>query len=119
MRADEQEPDLRRQRRTSGQGSAKSISIKDAKRKSGGCAWKAIELTSGGLRRVSETRLRGPQGPLTAAQKSAAGVVRDVTSVRSIGTLTRKGRNGEGSHDRQRHRGRPKRSPKGVERSGE
>jgi hypothetical protein len=34
---------------------AKPISIKDAKRKSGGCAWKAIELISG------ELRFRGPQ----------------------------------------------------------
>jgi hypothetical protein len=28
---------------------AKSLSIKDAKRKSGGCAWKAEKLTSGDL----------------------------------------------------------------------
>jgi hypothetical protein len=33
---------------------AKSISIKGAGRKSGGCALKAVELTSGGLSRVSE-----------------------------------------------------------------
>ena len=51
MRADEQKPDTRRQRRTSGQLVAKSISIKDAKRRSGGCAPKAIELTPGGLLR--------------------------------------------------------------------
>ena len=43
--------------------------------RSGGCAVKAVELTSGDLRRVSETRLRGPQGPLTPAQKSAEGIV--------------------------------------------
>ncbi len=34
---------------------AKRISIKGAKRKSGGHARKAVELTSGGLLRVTET----------------------------------------------------------------
>jgi len=43
-RANVQEPDLRRERRASGPMIAKPISIKDAKRKSGGCAWKAVEL---------------------------------------------------------------------------
>lgn len=38
--------------RTSGQMIAKSISIKGAGRRSGGCARKAVELTSGDLRRV-------------------------------------------------------------------
>lgn len=38
MRADGQEPDTRRERRTSRQLTAKSISIKGAGRKSGGCA---------------------------------------------------------------------------------
>ena len=75
MRADEQKPDTRRQRWTSGQLVAKSISIKDAKRRSGGCAPKAIELTPGGLRRVAHRRLRRPQGRLTAEQKSAEGIV--------------------------------------------
>jgi len=55
---------------------AKSISIKDAKRKSGGCAWKAVEITSGGLRHVPESELRKSWGFLTVAQKSAAGIVR-------------------------------------------
>ena len=41
---------MRRERRTSWQMTAKSISIKDAERKSGGCAWKAEKLTSGDLR---------------------------------------------------------------------
>ena len=39
-------------RRTSGQLIAKSKSIKGAGRKFGGCARKAVELTSGDLRRV-------------------------------------------------------------------
>jgi hypothetical protein len=37
---------------------AKSISIKGAERKSGGCALKAVELTSGGLSRVPVKGLR-------------------------------------------------------------
>jgi len=39
---------------------AKSISIKGAERKSGGCAVKAVGLTSGGLHRVPESGLREP-----------------------------------------------------------
>jgi hypothetical protein len=49
-RADEQKPDKRRERWTSWQMAAKSISIKGAERKFGGCALKAVELTSGDLR---------------------------------------------------------------------
>jgi len=64
MRADEQEPDMRRQCRTSGQHIAKSISIKDAKRRSGGRASKAIELTPGDLPGVAVRRLRRPWGRL-------------------------------------------------------
>ena len=75
MRVDGQEPDIRRQRRTSGQRIAKSISIKDAKRRSGNCARKATELTPGGLRRVPRSELREPRGDLTAAQKSAEGIL--------------------------------------------
>jgi len=40
---------IRRERRTSGQVTAKSKSIKGAERKSGGCARKAVGLTSGEL----------------------------------------------------------------------
>ena len=36
---------------------------------------KAVELTSGDLRRVSVKGLREPQGFLTPAQKSAEGIV--------------------------------------------
>jgi hypothetical protein len=66
---------MRRKRRTSWQMTAKSRSIKGAKRKSGGCAWKAKELTSGGLPHVPDSRLRKPRGILTVRQKSAEGVV--------------------------------------------
>ena len=54
---------------------AKSKVIKDRGGKSGGRAAKAVGLTSGDLRCVSATRLRMPQGGLTAAQKSAEGIV--------------------------------------------
>lgn len=54
---------------------AKSMAIKDRGGKSGGRAAKAVGLTSGGLRCVSATRLKSSQGGLTAAQKSAEGIV--------------------------------------------
>jgi hypothetical protein len=54
---------------------AKSTVIKGRGGKSGGRAVKAVGLTSGGLRCVSATRLRSSQGDLTAAQKSAEGIV--------------------------------------------
>ena len=54
---------------------AKSAAIKGRGGKSGGRAAKAVGLTSGGLGCVSATRLRLPQGDLTAAQKSADGIV--------------------------------------------
>ena len=61
--------------RTSEQVIAKSATIKGRGGKSGGRAAKAVGLTSGGLRCVSATRLRLSQGDLTAAQKSAEGIV--------------------------------------------
>jgi RNA-directed DNA polymerase len=54
---------------------AKSMAIKGRGGRSGGRAAKAVVLTSGGLRRVSATGLRPPQGDLTAVQKSADGIV--------------------------------------------
>lgn len=54
---------------------AKSPSIKGAKRKFGGCAWKALKLTSGDLSSVPNSRLRGSQDSLIGRQKSAEGVV--------------------------------------------
>ena len=53
VRVDGQKPDIRRERRTSGQLTAKSISIKGAKRRFGDCAQKAAELTPGDLLRVA------------------------------------------------------------------
>jgi hypothetical protein len=63
---------------------AKPISIKDAKRKFGGCAWKAIELIAGELLHVTDSRLRVEQFTLILQQKSAAGVV--LTRVRKAQT---------------------------------
>ncbi len=61
--------------RTSDQRLAKSISIKGHGCRSGRCAVKAVELTSGDLRCVPEWGLRKPRGDLIAAQKSAEGIV--------------------------------------------
>ena len=54
---------------------AKSLSIKGAGCKSGGCVRKAVELTSGGLPLVLDTGLRIEQSIPTGRQKSAEGVV--------------------------------------------
>jgi hypothetical protein len=54
---------------------AKSISIKGAGCKFGGCALKAVELTSEGLSHVPESELRVEQSAPTVRQKSAAGIV--------------------------------------------
>jgi hypothetical protein len=54
---------------------AKSISIKGTERKFGGCAWKAVELTSGDLHVVPDSGLGGPRGRLKGVQKSAEGIV--------------------------------------------
>ena len=54
---------------------AKSISIKVAGCKSGGCVLKAVSLTTGGLLHVLESELREGRSSLTVWQKSAAGVV--------------------------------------------
>ena len=59
----------------SGQWTAKPIAIKDTGGKSGGCAWKAIELTSGDFRLVVKTRLRMERFMLTGREKSAKGEV--------------------------------------------
>ena len=66
---------MRRQRGTSKPCLAKSIFIKNGKRRSGDCAWKAAGITPGDLSCVAATRLREPRGDLTAGQKSAEGIV--------------------------------------------
>jgi hypothetical protein len=54
---------------------AKPLSIKGTECKSSGCASKAVELTSGDLPPVSDSRLRSERSLLTRWQKSAEGVV--------------------------------------------
>jgi hypothetical protein len=54
---------------------AKSMVIKDRGGKSGGRAAKAVDLTSGDLRCVPDLGLSDPQGPLSAAQESAEGIL--------------------------------------------
>ena len=54
---------------------AKRISIKDTGCKSGGCASKVVELTSGDLLPVLETGLRNERSNLSGRQKSAEGIV--------------------------------------------
>ncbi len=49
--------------------------IKDLSSRFGGCAAKAVELTSGDLRRVSQSGLAGSREPVIAWQKSAEGIV--------------------------------------------
>ena len=60
---------------TNGHMTAKSISIKSTGCKSGGCARKAVELTSGDLLFVLYSGLRIERSILTGRQKSAEGVL--------------------------------------------
>ena len=76
MRVDEQEPDIRRQRRTSGQRTAKSISIKGAKRRFGDCARKATELTPGDLLRVAVATEVVVRQPDRGAEVSIGHIIR-------------------------------------------
>jgi hypothetical protein len=62
--------------RRSWQTTTESISTKGAGCKFGGCVQKAMELTSGDLLFVSESRLRVEQSSLTGQQKSAEGMRR-------------------------------------------
>jgi hypothetical protein len=89
VRVDGQIPDIRRERRTSGLLTAKSISIKDAKRRSGDCARKAAEITPGDLSCV-RNGLRLSRGSLTAGQKSAEGIVGHVVGKVSEALRNRK-----------------------------
>jgi hypothetical protein len=54
---------------------AKPTSIKGTECKSSGCASKAVELTSGDLPAVLDSRLRNERSFLTRWQESAEGVV--------------------------------------------
>ena len=80
---------MRRERRTSWHVTAKSLSIKDAERESGGCAREAVKLISGGLSYVSGIGTEQVARLVIVRQKSAKGVVSGV-GIRGE-TLVRKG----------------------------
>ena len=79
---------------TSGQMTAKPISIKSTGCKFGGCVRKAVGLTSGDLPFVRESGLRVERFTLTGRQKSAAGVV--VRQRMKAQTVLREEGNGSG-----------------------
>jgi hypothetical protein len=74
VRVDGQKPDIRRQCRTSGQRTAKSISIKVRSVDSAIVHGRRLSLPQE-IRSVSRGRLRLSKGNLTAEQKSASGKV--------------------------------------------
>ena len=74
MRVDGQKPDIRRQCRTSGQRTAKSISIKVRSVDSAIVHGRRLSLPPE-ICSVSRGRLRLSKGNLTAEQKSASGKV--------------------------------------------
>ena len=74
VRVDGQEPDIRRQHRTSGQLTAKSTSIKVRSVDSAMVHGRRLSLPQE-ICFVSPRRLRLPKGNLTAEQKSASGIV--------------------------------------------
>jgi hypothetical protein len=72
MRADEQELDMRQ---ASWPLVAKPTSIKGTECKTSGCASQAVELTSGDLLPVSNSRLGSERSFLIRGQKPAEGVL--------------------------------------------
>ena len=84
MRANVQEPDLRRERWASGQRTAKPISIKGAERKFGGCAQKAVELTSGDPLQVAAKRLGMERFTLNSAAEVSSGRSRSCSRQRLV-----------------------------------
>jgi hypothetical protein len=69
----------------------KSISIKHAGCKFGGCVRKAVELTSGDLPFAVKSRLRVERSALTGRQKSAKGVLA-VQTVKARTVLRKQGK---------------------------
>lgn len=73
---------------------AKPLSVEGTGCKFGGCARKAVELTSGDLPVVPNSELRVERSILTGRQKSAEGVV--VAEAMKARTVRRKPVNGSG-----------------------
>ena len=94
MRADGQEPDSRHAALDELAKDGKVQSIKDAACKFGGCAPKAVELTSGDLSLVAKSRLRMERSTLTGREKSAEGEVS--MRMEKARTVLRKEGNGSG-----------------------
>jgi hypothetical protein len=76
--------------RASWQRAAKPFSIEVGTGKSGGGARKAVELTTGALSRVVDSRLEGERFLLNPRQKSAEGKV--VLAIRGEGPNDRSGK---------------------------
>jgi len=90
-------------RRTSGPTTAKSVSIQGAGCRSGGCAPKAVELTSGDLLSVWDARLRAGRSALIRGQKSAEGIVgAQALKARTVPARGSRERQGSGAtHERE------------------
>ena len=104
-------------RRASEHMIAKPISIKDVGCKSGGCARKAVELTSGDLPLVVETRLRAERSAPKSGAEVSSGHSTPKQSVHSIEALVRKERNGRTrrtGNDRWKAQTVPRKRLKGV-----
>ncbi|WP_339748299.1 hypothetical protein [uncultured Rubinisphaera sp.] len=91
--------------RTSQHVMTKSTSIKDQGSKSGGCAWKIVRLTSGGLCCLEVEACLGTWSEKIArfsdrSTEVSRGHSRSANSIRLSETLPRKGRNSQGSQDR-------------------
>ena len=94
MRADGQEPDSRHAASDELAKDGEVQSIKGAACKFGGCALKAVELTSGDLSSVVKSRLRMERSILTGREKSAEGEVS--MKMEKARTVLRKEGNGSG-----------------------
>lgn len=82
---------------------AKSISIKRARRRFGGCVRKAVVLTSGDLDRVLKKGLRESRETLTAIQKSAEGIVAGSSRSTRLRHSPERGETARGCTDRERN----------------
>src|SRR5947209_6513818 len=78
---------------------AKPISIKTTGGKSGGCAWKAVELTSGDLRRVTKSWLGVERFTLMSGAEVSGGRS-SPEEWRKARTVPRKGNKGKASRGR-------------------
>jgi len=84
---------------------AKSISIKRARRRFGGCVRKAVVLTSGELDGVPDNKgLRESRETLIAIQESADGIVAKSSRATRLGHSPERGETARGRKGRKRDR---------------